>query len=95
MRSDARIRVLSFAGVRVRVELEVSGDGQARSVTGQLAPAGPARIEIRHVDHVTTVAADARGRFTAADVPAGSFSLRCHIDTPGHPRALATPWLPV
>ena len=88
-------RVLNFAGARVRVVVEISGSGGTRSFIGQLVPAVSARIEIRHADHVTTVAADPRGRFAADDVPAGSASLRCHIDVPGHPRALATPWLPI
>jgi hypothetical protein len=95
VRSAQDIRVLTFAGARVRIEIEVSGSGSARSLTGQLFPAVSARIEIRHPDHVTTVAADSRGRFTAAQVPAGSVSLRCHLDAPGHPRAVATPWLPI
>ena len=85
--------VLRFA--RVRVELEVSGSGPARMLSGRLVPAGRARIEIRHADHITTVAADERGRFTAVDVPPGSMSLRCLLDAPGHPRLLATPWMPV
>lgn len=87
------IRVLSFAGVRV--EVTVSRRGPAQRLTGRLLPAGGARVEIRHADHVLTVAADAHGRFTAADVPADSVSLRCHLDAPGHPRALVTPWLPI
>jgi hypothetical protein len=95
VRAESGTRVLTFGGARVRVELEVSGSGPARMLTGQLFPAVSARIEIRHADHVTTVAADARGRFTAAQVPAGSVSLRCHLDAPGQPRALATPWLPI
>jgi hypothetical protein len=95
VRGEEEARVLSFAGASVRVEVEVSGRGSLRMLTGQLVPAGGARIEIRHADHVTTVAADERGRFTAADVPMGSISLRCHLDAPGHPRVLATPWLPI
>jgi hypothetical protein len=95
VRSHAGARVLSFAGSEVRVEVEISGSGALRMLTGQLDPAGGARIEIRHADHVTTVAADERGRFTAADVPTGSVSLRCHLDAPGHPRIIATPWLPI
>jgi hypothetical protein len=89
------VRVLRIAAARLRIELEVSGSGPARLITGRLVPARSARIEIRHVDHITTVAADPRGRFTAADVPAGSMSLRCHIDAPDQPRVLATPWLPI
>jgi hypothetical protein len=89
------VRVLSFAAERLRVELQIAGSGAARIVTGRLVPARSARIEIRHADHITTVAADRRGRFTAAAVPAGSMSLRCHLDAPGRPRMLATPWLPI
>ena len=95
VRAGGANRVLSFAGERVRIEVEISGSGPARTITGQLVPAGTARIEIRHVDHVISLAADHRGRFSAADVPAGNMSLRCHIDAPGHPRAVATPWLPI
>jgi hypothetical protein len=86
-------RALRFAGEHVRVEVEISGDGPGRTLVGRLVPAVSARIEIRHADHTTTVATDPRGRFRAVDVPAGSVSLRCHLDTPARPRALATPWL--
>ena len=95
VRAEAGTRVLSFAGEQVRVEVEVSGSGPGRTLIGQLVPAASARIEIRHAGGVTTVAADPRGRFSAADVPAGSVSLRCRLDASGHPRALATPWLPI
>ena len=95
VRAEGRSRVLSFGGERVRVELEVSGTGSDRTLTGQLDPAGAAKIEIRHTDHTTTVAADARGRFIAFAIPPGSVSLRCILDLPGRPRALATPWLPL
>ena len=95
MRAEDKSRVLSFGGEHVRVEVEVSGSGSDRTLTGQLEPAAAARIEIRHTDHTTTVAADARGRFIAFAIPPGSVSLRCLLDAPGHPRALATPWLPL
>ena len=95
VRAEASTRVLSFAGERVRVEVEVSGSGRDRTLVGQLVPAVSAQVEIRHADRVVTVTADQRGRFSAADVPAGSISLRCRLDAPGHPRALATPWLPI
>jgi hypothetical protein len=95
VRTDAAGRVLSFAGANVRIEVEISGSGPARTLTGQLVPAGSARIEIRHADRVVTVNADPRGRFSAADVPAGSVSLRCRLDAPGHSQAVATPWLPI
>jgi hypothetical protein len=94
VRAEEATRVLSFAGERLSVEVEVSGSGSARTLIGQLVPAVSARVEIRHADRVTTVTADERGRFSAADVPAGSVSLRCLVDVPGH-RALATPWMPI
>jgi hypothetical protein len=95
VRSDDAGRVLSFAGANVRIEVEISGTGPARTLTGQLVPAGSARIEIRHAERVVTVKADPRGRFSAAGVPAGSVSLRCSLDAPGRSQAVATPWLPI
>jgi hypothetical protein len=85
--------VLCFEGEHVRVELEIDGHGPSRTLAGRLFPAVGARVEIRHADHVTTVAADSRGRFGVVAVPAGALSLRCHLDVPGRPRALVTPWL--
>lgn len=86
-------RLLWFAGELVGIRLEISGDGASRTLVGRLVPALSARVEIRHRDHVTTVATDPRGHFRAVDVPAGSVDLRCHIDMPAQPRALVTPWL--
>jgi hypothetical protein len=94
VRAEEATRVLSFGGERVSVEVEVSGSGHSRTLIGQLMPAAPARVEIRHAERITTVTADERGRFSAADVPAGNVSLRCLVDQPGH-RPLATPWLPI
>jgi hypothetical protein len=90
MPSSRRLRFVSEHG---RVEVEIRGSGPSRTLIGRLVPAVSARIEIRHADHITTVAADSRGRFGAVDVPAGAVSLRCHLDAPGHPRAHPTPWL--
>jgi hypothetical protein len=92
VRAEEATRVLSFAGERVSVEVEVAGSGASRTLIGQLVPAVAARIEIRHAERVTTVATDDRGRFSAADVPAGSVSLRCLLDAQP---ALVTPWLPI
>jgi hypothetical protein len=95
VRAEGVTRVLSFGGERLSVEVEVSGSGASRTLIGQLVPAVSARVEIRHAERVTTVSADDRGRFSAADVPAGNVSLRCVLDAPGGTRALATPWLPI
>jgi hypothetical protein len=77
----------------VWIEIEVSGDDSSRTLVGRLCPPVGARIEIRHVDHVTTVAADSRGRFHVPDVPAGRVSLRCHLDAPTCQRSIPTQWL--
>ena len=87
--------LVGFAGEEVRVELELTRRGPARTLRGRLLPGGRARVEIRHLDHITTVAADALGRFAIPDMPPGAISLRCLLDLPGRPRALATPWLPI
>jgi hypothetical protein len=91
VRADAGPRVLEFGGAGATVELEVAGEGAERTLTGQLDPPAPARIEVRHPGGTIEVDADARGRFIARAVPAGTVSLRCLLG----PRALATPWLPL
>jgi hypothetical protein len=95
VRAEEIVRVLSFRGAFLEVEVEVSGSGAERTLIGQLMPARRARVEIRHGAGVTTIEADEHGRFTAMAVPSGNVSLRCQVDVAGHPRALATPWLPI
>jgi len=91
VRAESGARMLSFGGDGLTIELEVAGEGPERTLTGQLDPPAPARIEIRHPGGVTEVEADAQGRFIARGVPAGTVSLRCLVG----PRAVATPWLPL
>jgi len=91
VRAEAGARMLSFGGDGLTIELEVAGEGPERTLTGQLDPPAPARIEVRHPGGVTEVEADAQGRFIARGVRAGTVSLRCLVG----PRAVATPWLPL
>lgn len=93
VRAGERGRVLSFGGERMQLEVEVSGTGNARTLTGQLSPAGPGEVEIRHGAGQSRVELDARGRFSTAGIPAGTVSLRCRVDGAGP--ALTTPWLPI
>jgi hypothetical protein len=95
MRADDRGRVLSFEGEHLALEMEVSGTGSERALAGQVTPAGPGRVEVRHRDGVQTVEVDERGRFSAAEVPAGTVSLRFHAGAAGQSRSLTTPWLPI
>lgn len=95
MRADERERVLSFGREHLALEVEVSGTGSARTLTGQVTPAGPGQVEVRHGAAVLTAVIDDRGRFGIAGVPAGSVSLRCQVGAADQRRTLTTPWLPI
>ena len=95
VRSEDQPRMLSFRGGSLGLDVEISGSGPDRTMTGQVLPAGPAQILVRHTGGVLELQADAQGRFVAAGVPTGTVSLRCHSSEPEHPRPLATPWLPI
>lgn len=95
VRSGDQPRMLSFRGRSLGVDVEISGSGPHRVMTGQLLPAGPAQILVRHGAGVVEIEADAQGRFVAAGVPAGTVSLRCRPNGLEQPRPLATPWLPI
>jgi hypothetical protein len=92
MRAEEQGRMLTFGGEGLALEVEVSGTGPERVLTGQISPAGPGEVDVRHGAGVLTVPIDERGRFSATGVPAGTVSLRCRA---GDARALATPWLPI
>jgi hypothetical protein len=67
--------------------------GPYQRLTGQLIPRQSAVVDIRHGEGVTSVEADALGRFRADDVPAGPLSLRCRLGAgPGHASVL-TGWV--
>ena len=93
VRSGAPSRLAVFEAVGLSVEIEIEPAARAGSwrLTGQLTPAGPARIQVRR-QHSETAAIDAddRGRFAAGDLQAGPLSLLCR--RPGLPAA-ATEWI--
>ena len=95
VRAFGRARTLSFVAGRVQIELEVSASGERRSVIGQIVPAGPAMVEVRHPGGTTVAQADARGRFTASGLTAGVVSLRLSLPHPAGLRSVATPWMPM
>ncbi len=70
------------------MEVETATGVDGLRLLGQLVPAQPGRVEIRHGGGTTTVDADDLGRFTAAGLPPGPVSLSCrtaagdlHVDT--------------
>jgi hypothetical protein len=88
-------RLLTFAAPGLSIEVEVSPIGSRRQLVGQLVPAQPARIDVRHAGGVTTVRADQLGRFGADAISAGPVSLRCHLgDTPSS-LPVVTEWIPL
>ena len=84
--SGAAARQLTFEGEALTVEVEV-GNGR---IIGQLVPAQPGEVEVRHPGGCITVTADALGRFLADDVPRGPVSLRC---VTGAATATVTDWI--
>ncbi len=93
--SPTERRQLFFRTSGLAVELEITDRSDTRQVTGQLIPRQAAVVDIRHPGGTITVAADAAGRFSAASVPAGPASLRCHLGTGHGHTCVITGWLTV
>lgn len=85
-------RLVRFAGAGLALDVEVSADGDARALVGQLTPAGTADITVRQGDgsELTTVADDL-GRFVVDGMHTGPLSLRCA--PAGSEATLYTDWL--
>jgi hypothetical protein len=64
-------RLLTFAGPRVSVEVEVCG----REIVGQLAPPSPAEVVLRSPGGERGTRTDEAGAFALSGVPAGAVSL--------------------
>ena len=79
VRSSGGRRQLTFEAPGLTVEVEVA-DGAAPGLVGQLVPAHPGTVELRHGGGVLTLAVDDLGRFAASYLPAGPLSLRCTAD---------------
>lgn len=77
LRAGAPPVLLSFEAPHLDVEVEVVRTGDRRRVLGQLAPARPGRVRVRHPGGSTNVRADEVGRFAADGVEPGPVSLRC------------------
>jgi hypothetical protein len=90
--SGAR-RHLSFRASGLAIELEVSGGGGCRRLTGQLMPQQSGVVEIRTAEGVITAEADSLGRFSAGNVPLGPVSLRCRLGGEADQAAVITGWI--
>lgn len=91
--APSRLAVFEAAGLSVEIEIEPAARAGSWRLTGQLTPAGPARIQVRRQhSEAAAIDADGRGRFAAGDLQAGPLSLLCR--RPGLPAA-ATEWIVV
>lgn len=84
-------RHLSFRTSGLTIELEITGTGTDRTLSGQLIPRQRAVVDIRHPGGVLTVEAGVLGQFSAEAVPLGQISLRCHL---GHSEVV-TGWITI
>lgn len=84
-------RLLSFEADGLTIDLEITGTGPVRAVTGQIVPPQRAAIEVRQADGVTALETDELGRFRSEALGPGPFSLRCRTDG----RQVTTDWMAI
>lgn len=86
-------RFISFEAAEVTIEIEVATVGGKRRVTGQLVPARPGGLDIRHAGQVLNVTVDEFGRFHG-DIEPGPMSLRFQL-AGGGGAVVETDWVTV
>ncbi len=69
-------RRLAFEAPQLVIEFVLVPGPRGSRLEGQLAPAGPARIEVRHGGSVSEIDADEQGRFVLDGVRNGPLALR-------------------
>ena len=69
-------RRLSFEAPQLVIEFVLVPGPRGSRLEGQLAPPGPARIEVRHGAETTEIDADEHGRFVLDGVRNGPLALR-------------------
>ena len=91
VRSGPSDRHLSFQGSQVSVEVSVAPE--RRRVLGQLVPALPGEVEVRHGSGSYVLDIDEYGRFFADDVPRGPVSFRCRGEDGASAVVAVTDWI--
>ena len=95
VRSEGGWRQLTFEAPGLTIDLEVVLEGERhRRINGQLVPAGPAALRLRHPGGETQAAADDLGRFTADGIQPGPLSIRVERDG-SDPLSIETGWVTV
>jgi hypothetical protein len=88
-------RLLTFEAIDLTIEVEVSAAGAERHLVGQLVPASPAIVEVRHPGGEVAVEVDRLGRFAAGPIGAGAVSLRCRRAGPTAVATVKTEWVTI
>ena len=93
VRGREDVRLLSFQAAGLTIDIQVSSGGQGRRIVGQLAPPGPATVQIRQGSGVTDLDADELGRFRGP-LRDGPFSLKCNAGEE-RTRPVVTDWITI
>lgn len=91
VRSLSMGRQLSFQGPQISVEMEVVAE--RHRVIGQLVPAVPGEVEIRHGNGSEVIDVDDLGRFVVEGIPKGPVSFRCRGSDDGKAVVTITDWV--
>jgi hypothetical protein len=83
-------RRLAFEAPQLVIEFVLVPGPRGSRLEGQLAPSGPARIEVLHGGAMTEIEADAQGRFVLDGVRNGPLALRVLRDDETTVRTPAT-----
>jgi hypothetical protein len=93
VRGREDVRLLSFEASDFTIDIQVSSGEQGRRIVGQLAPPGPATVQVRQGSGVTDLDADELGRFRGP-LRGGPFSLKCSAGPEGA-RSVVTDWITI
>jgi hypothetical protein len=87
--------LLTFSAPELTIEVQVSSTGTGRSLVGQLVPAQPAILVIRHGGSTTEAQVDNDGRFRTEPVPAGPLALSCRLGEGTDGPTVQTEWVTI
>jgi hypothetical protein len=92
VRGVPAVRLLTFEGTAITVEIESGVVGGSRRLVGQLLPAGRAEVEVSHQGGVIVTLADELGRFVVPAVAAGLVSIHGRAGGASGTTSFRTDW---